>query len=343
MEKEINISFKSLWRIFVIGAVVAGLIYFRQIILVFVASLILSASVEHLITWFEDKKIPRILSVILVYVILIFTIGLLLYIIVPPLFQNISNLVNDLPLMLKSKPTANFLQTYLPFLSNQNWLSNVLNTENTISYVGNIWKNFYGIASEASNFLLVLLIGFYLSIEKRWFKNILEMFLPKYYKKYFIQLWEKAEKKMVFWLYSQLVLSVFLTSMSIITFYIMDIEYPLLSAVILGVFDFVPFIGPILATIIIVLISMSGGITHMGVLLIVCLILQYIQNIFGPYIRSKFLKVDPIVTLFFIAIFGKFGGALGIFVAIPLSTTIVEFLKDLSAHKTCDDRFNKLL
>jgi len=50
MEKEINISFKSLWRIFVIGAVVAGLIYFRQIILVLVASLILSASVEHLIT-----------------------------------------------------------------------------------------------------------------------------------------------------------------------------------------------------------------------------------------------------------------------------------------------------
>ena len=120
MEKEINISFKSLWRIFLVGAVIAGLIYFRQILLVFLAALILSASIENLIHWFEIKKIPRILSVILVYIILVFTIGGLLYIIVPPLFQNISNLVNDLPIMLKSKATTNFLQTYLPFLSNQN-------------------------------------------------------------------------------------------------------------------------------------------------------------------------------------------------------------------------------
>jgi len=123
----------------------------------------------------------------------------------------------------------------------------------------------------------------------------------------------------------------------------MGVEYALLSAIIFGVFDFIPFIGPILATIIIVLINMSEGVTHTGMLILVCLILQYVQNLFGPYVRSKFLKVDPIVTLFFIAIFGKFGGALGIFVAIPLSTTIVEFLKDLSSQKVCDDRFNKLL
>jgi predicted PurR-regulated permease PerM len=123
----------------------------------------------------------------------------------------------------------------------------------------------------------------------------------------------------------------------------MNIEYPLLSAIILGLFDFVPFIGPILATIIIVIINISNDITHAGVLLLACLVLQYVQNIFGPYIRSKFLKIDPIVTLFFIAIFGKFGGALGVFVAIPLSTTIVEFLKDLSNQKIYDERFNKLL
>lgn len=73
------------------------------------------------------------------------------------------------------------------------------------------------------------------------------------------------------------------------------------------------------------------------------MVLQYIQNIIGPYIRSKFLKIDPIVTLFFIAIFGKLGGALGVFVAVPLSTIIVNFIKDLGDQKICDERFNKLL
>jgi predicted PurR-regulated permease PerM len=343
MEKEINISFKSLWRICLVVVLIAGFIYFRQILLIFLASLILSASLENIIVWFERKKIPRILSTTLVYIILTCTVGALLYIIVPPLLQNIINLTNDLPSVLQSQTINEFLQTYLPFLKNQSWINNIFNVENTANYVGSIWKNLYGILSEASNFLLVLLISFYLSIEKRWFKNILEMFLPKHYKKYFIELWDRSEKKMVFWLYSQLVLCVFLTSLSIIVFYIMGIEYPLLSAVLYGVFDFIPFIGPILATIIIVLINISGSISQSGILIIVCILLQYVQNIISPYVRSKFLKVDPIVTLFFIALFGKFGGALGVFVAIPLSAIIVEFLKDLNNQKICDDRFCKLL
>lgn len=343
MEKEINISFKSLWRICLVIVLIVGFIYFRQILLIFLASLILSASVENIIVWFEKRKIPRVLSTVLVYIILICTVAGLLYIIVPPLLQNIINLTNDLPSMVQSQTINEFLQKYLPFLKNQSWINNVFNAENTANYVGSIWKNLYSVLSETSNFLLVLLISFYLSIEKRWFKNILEMFLPKHYKKYFIELWDKSEKKMVFWLYSQLVLSVFLTSLSIIVFYVMNIEYPLLSAVLFGVFDFIPFIGPILATIIIILINISGSISQSGILIIACILLQYVQNIISPYVRSKFLKVDPIVTLFFIALFGKFGGALGIFVAIPLSAIIVEFLKDLNNQKICDDRFCKLL
>jgi predicted PurR-regulated permease PerM len=43
------------------------------------------------------------------------------------------------------------------------------------------------------------------------------------------------------------------------------------------------------------------------------------------------------------AIFGKLGGALGVFVAVPLSTIIVNFVKDLGDQKICDERFNKLL
>lgn len=344
MEQEVNISYKSLWRICLIGILILGLMYFRQIILVFLASLILSASVENAIHWLEIRKIPRVISAILVYIVLVLSILGLLYIIIPPLLQNIFNFISNLPVMLSSKNTINFLQSYLPFINVENVLSNLFTADNIVNYITNIWKNFSNFTVGTSNFLLIWLISFYLSIEKKWFKNILEIFLPKYYKKYFIQLWEKAESKMVFWLYSQLALSIFLTSMSIVAFYIMGIEYPLLSAIILGLFDFVPFIGPILATIVILLINISNsGFTNFWILLIVCLGLQYVQNIFGPYIRSKFLKVDPIITLFFIAIFGKFGGALGVFVAIPLSTTIVEFLKDLNNQKIKDERFNKLI
>lgn len=164
----------------------------------FLASLIISSSMENLINWLEIKKIPRVLSAIMVYIILIGVITAFMYIILPPLFQNISNLANDLPDIIQSQPVSDFLKTYLPFLNADNLMANMISQGSVINYVGGVAKNFSGAIMGLSNFLLIILVAFYLSIDKGWFKNILNIFLPSYYKKYFLQLWENAEKKMVF-------------------------------------------------------------------------------------------------------------------------------------------------
>lgn len=131
------------------------------------ASLILSASMENIIAWLEAKKIPRILSTIMVYVLLVCLIVGLLYIILPPLLQNILSLSGELPTMLKSSATSKFFKSYLPFINNKSLLNNVFTVDNAASYVGNIVKNFSRIVLGMSNFFLIILIAFYLSIEKR--------------------------------------------------------------------------------------------------------------------------------------------------------------------------------
>gem|GEM_PF-4678404 len=148
------------------GAFILGAIYFRQIILMFLASLILSASMENLINWLEIKKIPRILSVIVVYIGLIMVMAGFMYIILPPLFQNISNLLNDLPDIVQSQPVADFFKNNLPFIKIDNLLTNIFNIDSLVNYVGGVAKNFSTFAVNLSNFLLVILMAFYLSIDK---------------------------------------------------------------------------------------------------------------------------------------------------------------------------------
>lgn len=146
---------------------VFGLIYFRQILLMFMASLILSASMENIINWFETRKIPRFISTILVYIVLVCIIVGLVYIIFPPLFQNILSLSGELPAMLKSSTTSKFFKNYLPFINNKSLLTNALTTDNTVGYVGNLVKNLSKIVLGLSNFFLIILVAFYLSLEKR--------------------------------------------------------------------------------------------------------------------------------------------------------------------------------
>jgi predicted PurR-regulated permease PerM len=106
------------------------------------ASLILSASMENVIAWLEKKKIPRIVSTILVYIVLVCLIAGLMYIILPPLFQNVLSLAGDLPTMLKSNATSRFFKNYLPFINNKSLLTNVFTTDNTVNYVGNLVRIF---------------------------------------------------------------------------------------------------------------------------------------------------------------------------------------------------------
>jgi len=60
------------------------------------------------------------------------------------------------------------------------------------------------------------------------------------------------------------------------------------------------------------------------------IIIQYIENIVSPIIRGKILKINPLVIIFAVTVGAKLGGIIGIFIAIPLSTILVEFFKDLS-------------
>lgn len=343
MDREINLSWNGIWKCIVAILIVGGLWYFRHIILLFLTAWILAASLENFVKFFTKRKIPRLVAVLLVYFMVGTAIGGILYIITPPLVQNIATLMENLPGIIKSKEASTFFKNYLPFINNKNLLSTLFSTDNTVNYISNLAKNAKNIVGIVADFLIMMVIAFYLSIDKNWTRNMIEMFMPRQFKNYFISLWERTQKKMVYWLYSQLVLSLFLTSTSIIVFYILKVQYPLFSAVIFGLLDFIPFIGPALATVIILFINSSDGFTKTLIILLVCLILQYFENIIGPYIRNKFMKVDPIITLLFISLGGMIGGPLGIFVAIPLSTVVIDFLKDLKNQKINESRCQRLI
>jgi predicted PurR-regulated permease PerM len=114
----------------------------------------------------EVKKIPRVLSAIAVYIVLIGIMAGFIYVILPPLLQNIANLANDLPDMIQSQPVAEFFRNYLPFIDTNNLMDSILNPGSLLGYVGGVAKNFSGFIMSLSNFLLIILIAFYLSIDK---------------------------------------------------------------------------------------------------------------------------------------------------------------------------------
>lgn len=138
---------------------------------------------------------------------------------------------------------------------------------------------------------------------------------------------------MIIWLYSQILISLFVFSTTFVILYFLGFKYALLAGIIYGGLEFIPYLGPIFGAIIIIGLNINAGPIPLLILTIVLIAVQQIENAISPYIRGKFLNVNPLVIILAIALGEKLAGFLGILIAIPLSTIIVDIIKDISQHK----------
>lgn len=332
--QEQTLSWKTILRITGMVLLLLFCWYFKQIIIVFIGALVLATSLEGLIQISQKIFKNRFISVLVVYVVLLVLMGLLIYAIMPLLINNFIDLINDFPTLLQRPEISNIINN---FISENIITSQWLNTQNIITYIKDLTANIGLFFSKFTDILLMLLISFYISLDNNWFKNLLGFFAPKKYRKYIVDLWEKSKNKMIFWLYSQILISGLIGIITFISLYILGAKYALLAGLIHGCLEFIPFIGPIIASVLILIMNINiAPITWFGILLTL-IIIQYIENIVSPIIRGKILKINPLVIIFAITVGAKLGGILGIFIAIPLSTILVTFFKDLSCLKSPDE------
>lgn len=324
------VPWETLFRITGIVLLLFFCWYFKQIIVIFIGALVLSTSLEGLVNWAQKIVRKRLISVILIYLLLLAIMGFMVYSIIPVLLNNLVDLINEFPSLLERPEISRLVSKYV---SEESLAGDFLNTSNLLNYTKDIFKNMGVFFASFANVLLTLLISFYISLDKDWFRKFIDIVSPKKYREYLFVLWEKSERKMRFWLYSQIVISVLIGLVTFVVLYLLGVKLALMGALLNGLLEFIPFIGPILATLIILVINVNMGLPSLFLILISLLIIQYAENIISPMVRGKILNINPLVVIFSLAVGAKLGGAIGIFIAVPLSTILVEFIKDLSCQK----------
>lgn len=134
---------------------------------------------------------------------------------------------------------------------------------------------------------------------------------------------------------SQFIDAIIMGIMVGIATWIMGIEYGILFALMAGVFNMIPVLGSIIATIIMAVITVfTGGVVQALWFLIVVIILQQIDaNVINPRLVGKMLKISPILIIFAVIVFGEYFGILGMFLAVPIIAIIKEIVVDAIEYK----------
>ncbi|KKU52832.1 MAG: hypothetical protein A3H69_02215 [Candidatus Sungbacteria bacterium RIFCSPLOWO2_02_FULL_47_9] len=334
----IDISYKVFVKFFlVVGTAVILYIVSDILVSVFFAVVIASA-IEPAILWFKRYKVPRVLGVIIIYltVLLIFTgIFLLLIPILVDEYRSFdSAIIATYQARLFSELRTLNNVPFFGFLSDNAELV----IENGYTQIGQITGSAVGVASAIFGGLFSLIIlavvSFYLAAQEEGIENFLRLVTPLEYETYIIDLWTRSQIKMGQWLRAQLLLGVLIGVMVFISLTLLGVQYALLLAILAVMFEIIPIIGPILAAAPGVFMAFLQTPLLGLITVIVYFFIQQIEShLIVPVVMKRAIGLNPLVVIIALLVGAKLGGILGLLIAVPLASALVEFVVDIDKKK----------
>jgi len=339
-EKNINISITSgtILKVAVFAVVAWFLYILRDTIAVILASVVIASAVEPAASWFENRRVPRVFGVLFVYLISSLIIGGIFVFIIPPVFSDLSGFTETIPSYLNRPFESATFSSFITSIPESLSVAISDFTKVIEASSGKITSGFFQAAASifggALSFILIVVISFYLSVQKGGLENFLRVITPDSEEQYVIQLWRRTEKKIGLWLQGQILLGVLVGILVYLGLTILGVKYALVFAMIAAIFELIPIFGPIMASIpaigVAFLQSPTLGIMVIGLYLI---IQQFENHLIYPLVVKKIIGIPPILVILSLVIGGELAGFFGVLLAIPVATVLMELSKDIAARK----------
>ena len=319
MSRKIEISHKTIIFTVLFIVLLWALYIIRDIILQFYLALLITAVLNPIITKLLKYKIPRTASIMVSYLILLFLIGVSIAAIVPPLIEQTTSFINNLPVFLNNAGFSTVVSDQI--------VSQVLSQLGSLP--AQVAKLVLSLFSNILGVLAVLVFAFYLLSEREKLEDTLGNFIGEAKKEKFTRVVNILEVKLGSWATGQLTLMITIGLFTYIGLKLLGLPFSLPLAVLAGLLEIIPYLGPILAAIPAILIGFGiSPILGMAIAALAFLIQQLENYVLVPQIVKRSTGVNPVVTLLALAIGFRFAGIVGVLIAIPIYLTIQIFVKE---------------
>lgn len=292
----------------------------RELFYSFVTAFIVMSAFNPAVSWLSRFRVPRALSAVFFFGLLITAITYLFMWLVPPVSKETAVLVKNLPKHLSTFSYGPQLQL------NENFFSQYVTsvTGGTFDFLKSTFSNVIFLIS-------TVFFSFYFLLEERSIKAFFVRFMDKKNAPIAAVIIDKMEARMQAWLWGQLILMISIGVTTYIGLLLLGVKYPLPLAVLAGLLEVVPIIGPIISAIPAFLVTASqswvGGMMVIGLYFII----QQVENqVLVPVIMRRAVGLSPIITLAALIIGGKLAGIMGVLLAVPITLGIETILTELS-------------
>ena len=183
--------------------------------------------------------------------------------------------------------------------------------------------------------VLIVVLSFYLAVQEEGVSDFLRIVTPVKHHGYIIDLWQRSQRKIGYWLQGQILLGLVVGVLVYLVLMVVGIPHAIVLALLAGVFEIIPVFGPIISSVPAILIAFADRGLGTGLLLVglYIIIYQFESQLFYPLVVKKIVGISPIVVILALVIGAKLAGLLGALVAVPLSAALMEYIHDVEKRK----------
>jgi len=342
---KINISPSSVLKAALVLILLYVLFLLKDLVLVVLTAVVIASAIAPGTRWLVRRKVPRLLAVILIYLVIALILFTVFYFLVPPLLEEATTFLSTLPEYVSS---VSFLPSFdgidifgsgaetsvipdsvthvFPFRDLIGGISTYLSR-----IPGGVFATVSAVFGGFISFVLIIIISFYLSVQEDGIDNFLRVIIPYQQQEYIVDLWHRAQVKIGLWMQGQLLLGVIVAVLVFLGLTILGVDHAFLFAILAGVFELIPLFGPVLASIPAIIVGfIDGGVTFALLIAGFYIIIQQFENhLIYPLVVHKVVGVPALLVILALIIGGQLAGFLGLILAVPVATALMEFTNDI--------------
>ncbi len=335
---------RVVWATLVLVSVILGfwLLYrFNQVFFILLVAIMIGTVIRPIVTWLLERGIPRVMGIFLIYFLLLILLVSFLFLLFPLIIEQSVKISSTVPgyyqsirIWMSGYPNqlivrfGEFLPATLPNLMPVQLTGQevVASAEQALDYLS--------MAAHAIFIsIIVLMLGFYWTLDgPRAIQSFL-LLVSQDKREGLRDLILAMETKVGYYIAGQGVLCLVIGVMALVAYLLIGLPNALVLALIAGVLEAVPIIGPLLGAVPALMIAFSMGPDKLIWVVVSTVVIQQLENsLLVPRVMRKAVGVNPFVTLLAVFAFSSLFGIAGALMAIPLAAIIQLVLNHFVFH-----------
>lgn len=340
-----NTETNILW-LFILFVVMA-FAFFGKMLAPVLASIVITYLLQWFVTRLEHYRCPHVLAVVIVYVLFLSAVVIAIVGLLPLLWRQLSNLVNELPVLVVRGQTLlmrlpEYYPSYISFHELQQLISDFkieLGRFGQFLLSASVFL-IPNVIAVVLYFVLVPLLVYFFLMDRQRIMQWLMQYLPNE-RRLITQVWDEVHTQIGNYVRGKVAEMLIVWLVTYVAFALFGLQYAMLLSLLVGVSVIVPYIGAVVVTVPVLIVGFlqwGWSTNYFYLIAVYTLIITLDGNVLVPFLFSEAVSLHPVAIIIAILVFGGLWGFWGIFFAIPLATVVKALLNAFSNVKVIESK-----